>query len=96
MFKGGDTERVLMQREFASTGGPAADADEVRIRPRNVALMKSLAAATGGAMDATPAEILLPTGALITVHRSAEPFLLPLAILLFLGEVFVRRRFIGD
>jgi hypothetical protein len=30
------------------------------------------------------------------VHRSAEPFLLPLAIVLFLGEVFLRRRFLGD
>jgi hypothetical protein len=96
MIKGGDTERVLMQREFASTGSAAADADEVRIRPRNLSLLKNLALATGGAMDATPAEILKPTGALITMHRSAEPFLLPLAIMLFLGEVFVRRRFLGD
>ncbi len=96
MIKGGDTERVLMQREFASTGTAAADADEVRIRPRNLTLLKNLALATGGAMDATPAEILKPTGALVTMHRGAEPFLLPLAIMLFLGEVFVRRRFLGD
>ncbi|HLI81101.1 MAG TPA: VWA domain-containing protein [Candidatus Binataceae bacterium] len=96
MIKGGDTERVLMQREFASTGRPAADADEVRIRPRNLALLRNLATATGGAMDAPVAEILKPTGALITVHRSAEPLLLPLAIVLFLGEVFIRRRFLGD
>ncbi len=96
MIKGADTERVLMQREFASTGSASADADEVRIRPRNIALLKNLATATGGAMDASAAEILKPTGALITVHRTAEPFLLPLAILLFLGEVFIRRRFLGD
>ncbi len=96
MIKGGDTERVLMQREFASTGTASADADEVRIRPRNLTLLKNLALATGGAMDATPAEILKPSGELITVHRSAEPLLLPLAIVLFLGEVFVRRRFLGD
>ncbi len=96
MIKGGDTERVIMQREFASTGTASADADEVRIRPRNLTLLKNLAVATGGALDATPAEILKPTGALVTIHRSAEPFLLPLAIMLFLGEVFVRRRFLGD
>ena len=96
MIKGGDTERVLMQREFASIGMPAADADEVRIRPRNLALLRNLATATGGAMDSPAAEILKPTGALITVHRSAEPLLLPLAIMLFLGEVFIRRRFLGD
>jgi len=96
MIKGGDTERVLMQREFASTGTASADADEVRIRPRNLSLLKNLALATGGALDVSPAEILKPSGALITVHRSAEPLLLPLAIMLFLGEVFVRRRFLGD
>jgi Mg-chelatase subunit ChlD/uncharacterized membrane protein len=96
MIKGGDTERVLMQREFASTGTASADADEVRIRPRNLSLLKNLALATGGALDASPAEILKPSGALVTVHRSAEPLLLPLAIVLFLGEVFVRRRFLGD
>ena len=62
-----------MQREFASTGTASADADEVRIRPRNLTLLKNLALATGGALDATAAEILKPTGALITVHRSAEP-----------------------
>ena len=96
MIKGADTERVLMQREFASTGTASDDADEVRLRPRNLALLKHLALATGGGFDATPAEILKPTGALITVHRSAEPLLVPLAIVLFLGEVFVRRRFLGD
>ena len=96
MIKGGDTERVLTQREFASTGTASADEDEVRIRPRNLTLLKNLALATGGALDASAAEILKPSGALVTVHRSAEPFLLPLAIMLFLGEVFVRRRFLGD
>ncbi len=96
MIKAGDTERVLMHREFASTGRPADDADEVRIRPRNLGLLNRLARSTGGAMNASPAEILKPTGAMITAHRSAEPLLLPLAIVLFLGEVFVRRRFLGD
>jgi Mg-chelatase subunit ChlD/uncharacterized membrane protein len=96
MIKGAETERVLMQREFASTGTAPADSEEVRIRPRNIALLKNLAHSTGGAYGASPLEILKPTGTMITVHRSAEPLLLPLAIVLFLGEVFVRRRFIGD
>lgn len=96
MVKGGDTERVIMQREFASTGTATADADEIRLRPRNTALLKNISMATGGAMDATPAEILKPSGAMVTVHRGADPLLLPLAIMLFLGEVFVRRRFLGD
>jgi hypothetical protein len=96
MVKGGDTERVIMQREFASAGAAPADADEVRLRPRNLTVLKNIALATGGALDALPAQILRPTGALVTMHRSAEPWLLPLAILLFLGEVFVRRRFLGD
>lgn len=96
MIKGGDTEGVLMQREFASTGTAADDAEEVRLRPRNLTLLKNLAIASGGAFEASAAEVLKPTGALITVHRNAEGFLLPLAIMLFLGEVFVRRRFLGD
>ena len=96
MIKAGDTERVLSERAFASIGAAPPDADEVRIRPRNIALLKSLATATGGAFDASAAEILKPTGTMIVIRRSAEPFLLPLAIVLFLGEVLVRRRFIGD
>jgi hypothetical protein len=96
MIKGGDTEGVLMQREFASTGSAADDADEVRLRPRNLTLLRNLAVATGGVFDASATEVLKPTGTLIMVHRSAEPLLLPLAIVLFLGEVFVRRRFLGD
>jgi hypothetical protein len=35
--------------------------------------------------------MLRVTGNTIMVHRSAEPYLIPLAILLLLGEVFVRR-----
>lgn len=96
MIKAGDTERVIVQREFASIGTASAEADEVRLRPRNVTLLRNLARATGGALDATAAEILKPSGAMVTVHRSAEPILLALAIVLFLGEVFVRRRFLGD
>ena len=33
---------------------------------------------------------------MVTVRRDASPTLLPIAILLFLAEVLVRRRFLGD
>lgn len=96
MIKAGDTERVLVQREFVSTGSAAAEADELRIRPPDTVLLKTLAASTAGAIGATPAQIVKPAGALVSVRRSATPCLLPFAIALFLGEVFVRRRFLGD
>ncbi len=96
MLKAGDTERVLLQRQFASVGTLPADAAELRIRSPNYALLKRLAAATGGAFDAPISEIVKRSGATVTVHRSAEPYLLPLVFALFLGEVFVRRRFLGN
>jgi Ca-activated chloride channel homolog len=96
MIKAGDTERVLTQHEFASVGALPADAAELKIRPPDVALLRRLAAATHGAFDAPPALIVGHTGATVSVRRSAQPVLVPLAILLFLGEVFVRRRFLGD
>ncbi|HXW85382.1 MAG TPA: glutamine amidotransferase, partial [Candidatus Binataceae bacterium] len=96
MIKAGDTERVLMQREFASVGAPASDAAELRIRPPNLDLLRHLALGTGGGLDSGPAEIVWHQGATVKVRRSANALLLPLAIMLFLGEVFVRRRFLGD
>jgi Ca-activated chloride channel family protein len=96
MLKAGDTERILTQRPFASVGAMAPDGEELRIRPPNVQLLRHLAAATHGAYDAPMAEVARHTGAMITVRRSARGGLLPLAIALFLGEVFVRRRFLGD
>jgi hypothetical protein len=32
----------------------------------------------------------------VAFRRSADPWLIPLVIMLFLGEVFVRRRYLGD
>jgi Ca-activated chloride channel homolog len=96
MIKAGDNEKVLLQRQFAATGRLAADAAELRLKPPNVVLLKRLASATGGAFDADAATVVRHTGATVTARRSAQPYLLPLAIMLFLGEVFVRRRFLGD
>jgi hypothetical protein len=33
---------------------------------------------------------------LVEIYRNANPYLLPLVIVLLLGEVFVRRRYLGD
>ncbi len=96
MVKAGDTERVLTQRDFASPGALPSDAAELRLRPANVELLERLAQATRGAYDAAPSAVAAHGGGSITVRRDASPMLLPLAILLFLGEVFVRRRFLGD
>jgi hypothetical protein len=40
--------------------------------------------------------MLEPQGQLVTLYRDANPYLLPLVIVLLLGEVFVRRRYLGD
>ena len=96
MVKAGDTERVLTHRDFASPGALPSDAAELRLRPANTALLGRLANGTHGALDAR-AEVVAAHGpARVTVRRDASPWLLPLAIALFLGEVFVRRRFLGD
>lgn len=81
--------------------------DELRLRPTNEELLKSLAAATGGRFDPRPedlfAEPALPTGSpglgttsantQRTVPRSTPlwPYLVSVAILLFVLDVALRR-----
>ncbi len=96
MVKEGDTERVLVRREVAVPAAGPADEAELRLRPPNLNLLRELARATRGDVGAPPAQMLQPRGELITVYRDAVPYLLPLAIVLLLGEVFVRRRYLGD
>jgi hypothetical protein len=96
MVKDGDTERVLVRREVAVPEAGPADQAELRLRPANLDLLRQLARATGGAVAAPPAQVLEHRGELITVYRDANPYLLPLVIVLILGEVFMRRRFLGD
>ena len=43
---------------------------------------------------APAAQMLEPRGELVTIYRDADPYLLPLVIVLLLGEVFVRRRYL--
>ena len=96
MVKAGDTERVLLRREVAVAGSQPADAAELRLMPANVTLLRQLAHGTGGEFNAPVAQMLKRSGATITSFRAVDPFLLPLVIVLVLGEVFVRRRYLGD
>ncbi len=96
MFKAGDSEKILEQREFAAAGLIPADSAELRIKPPNLELLRRLSTATHGAFDASPAIIARHSGQTVAFRRSADPWLIPLVIMLFLGEVFVRRRYLGD
>ncbi len=96
MVKDGDTERVLVRREAAVPEAGPVDQAELRLRPPNLNLLGKLARATGGAVGVPPAQVLEHRGELVTIYRDANPYLLPLAIVLILGEVFLRRRFLGD
>jgi Mg-chelatase subunit ChlD len=96
MVKAGDTEQVLTRRDFASPGALPLDATELRLRPPNLELLQRLAQSTGGELNASPDTIAAHGSGTVTVRRDASSLLLPIAILLFLGEVFVRRRFLGD
>ncbi len=96
MIKAGDTERVLEQREFATAGSIPADSAELRIKPANLDLLRNLSKATQGKFDASPEIIARHTGQTVAFRRTADPWLIPLVIALFLGEVLVRRRFLGD
>jgi hypothetical protein len=96
IVKAGDSERVLLERPVAIAGPGAADAAELRLRPPDRDLLRTLAIGTGGAFGATLADDLRPAGAMAVSYRSVGSELLPVAILLMLAEVFVRRRFLGD
>jgi hypothetical protein len=96
MFKAGDSEKILEQREFAAAGSIPSDSAELRIKPPNLELLRRLSTATHGAFDAPAATIARHSGQTVAFRRSADPWLIPLVIMLFLGEVFVRRRYLGD
>jgi Ca-activated chloride channel homolog len=96
IIKAGDTERVLLERPIAFAGPGSADTAELRLRPPDQDLLRTLAAGTGGAFSATVADDLRPAGATVIRYHGVSGKLLPLAVLLMLAEVFVRRRFLGD
>ncbi len=94
MLKANDLEQALERRPFI-VAPVAADAAELKLRPPDIELLRNLAAATGGALTVAPSEVLKRRGATVTDYRSAAPYLLPLAILLLLGSIFVRRRLVA-
>ncbi|HVC44684.1 MAG TPA: VWA domain-containing protein [Candidatus Binataceae bacterium] len=96
MVKAGDTERVILEHRIAVPGLESPQAAELRIRPPNVALLSAIANDTGGAFDAPIARMLRRTGTAIVTYRSINSTLLPIVILLILGETLVRRRMLGD
>ncbi len=96
MLKAGDTERVLLRREVAVTGSEPSDSAELRLQPTNVALLKKIAAQTAGRYEPTVGQMVSPIGAAVIDYRSIDNLLIPLAIFLLLGEIFVRRRIIGE
>jgi Ca-activated chloride channel family protein len=96
MVKARDVEKVIARRQFASAGTISSDQAELRLRPPDLDLLRHLASATDGEYDPPLGDLVRHTGATVAVWRSADPFLLPLTIVLLLGEVFVRRRFLAD
>jgi Ca-activated chloride channel family protein len=96
MVKARDVEKVIARRQFASAGTISSDQAELRLRPADLDLLRRLARATQGEFNPSLGDVVRHTGATVAVWRTADPFLLPLAIILFLGEVFVRRRFLAD
>ncbi|HTW89849.1 MAG TPA: VWA domain-containing protein, partial [Candidatus Binataceae bacterium] len=93
MLRANDLERVLESQPLI-VAPVAADAAELKLRPPDIELLRNLAAATGGALTVVPSEVLRHRGATAIDYRSAAPYLLPIAILLMLGSVFVRRRLV--
>jgi Ca-activated chloride channel homolog len=89
--RNGKVEQVLATEPFAVPATRPADADELSLRPPNTELLRRLAAGSNGGFETPARQMLRITGRTITVHKSADPYLIPFAILLLLGEVFVRR-----
>lgn len=94
MLKAGDTERVLLRREVAAPGVESADAAELRLRPPNRSLMEALAQATGSKYDAKIDQIATHRGAQVIVWQPIESILVPLAAVLLLADVMIRRRWL--
>jgi len=96
MLKAGDTERVLLRREIAATGSESPDSAELRLQPPNVSLLRKIALQTGGQFNAAVEEMIRPRGDTVTDYRSMDNLLIPLAIFMLLGEIFLRRRILGE
>jgi Ca-activated chloride channel homolog len=92
--KTGDVEQILLQRQIAAAGPGSADAAELKLRPPNASLMRALASGTRGQFDSSVQAELSSAGATVVTYREISRILVPLAILLIVGDVFIRRRFL--
>ena len=96
MIKEGDSERLLSRREIATVGVESADAAELKLKPTNIALLQTLAHQTGGAFDATLQSTITPAGGIVTTWRPIDNLLIPLAMLMLLADVFIRRQILAS
>lgn len=69
----------------------ARERDELRLRPRDVAGLTALAAATGGRFDPDPATIADPGTARARAPQPLWPWLLAAALLTYLADLVFRR-----
>ncbi len=74
-----------------SRGLTVGYSDELRIRPTNTELLEQVAAVSGGRCDPAPAEVFTPDGRTATQPTPLWPWLLIAALLLFVGDVALRR-----
>jgi hypothetical protein len=65
--------------------------DELRLKPTNEELLKQLAEVSGGQFDPTPAAIFQPTDRTAQRPTPLWPWLVTLAALLLVLDVFLRR-----
>jgi len=66
-------------------------ADELRVRPTNEALLRSIAEATGGRYDPRPADVLVSPQRTVPRTTPLWPYLLAAAALIFLADVVLKR-----
>jgi hypothetical protein len=59
-------------------------------------LLRKIALQTGGQFNAAVEEMIRPRGDTVTDYRSIHNLLIPLAIFMLLGEIFLRRRILGE
>jgi hypothetical protein len=96
MVKPSDTEQVLSRRDVATIGRDDADADELKLRPADTGLLRQLAESTRGKYDASVREVAVHGNSTIPTWRPIDSILVPFGILMLLGDVFVRHRYLGD
>lgn len=78
---------IAAQYTSATIGYP----DELQLEPTNEDLLQRVAAETGGVFDPSPNQAFEPSKVSISAEHELWPWLIGLAVLLFLADVAVRR-----